>query len=109
MNAREASNYEGVGDLASAGVRLNNRTFNSLKRDIRKKKEKGMVVGGRVEGATRSTQEGVMDPRTRLLVFKMVNAGALLEVRLCSGLCCGTVWCGEKNGVMWNGVWYGTM
>ncbi|CAN0456224.1 unnamed protein product [Hapterophycus canaliculatus] len=80
MNARDASNLEGVGDLTAAGVRLGNRTFNALKRDIRKKKEKGMSSGGRVEGATRSTQEGVMDPRTRLLVFKMVNAGTLLEV-----------------------------
>lgn len=60
MNARDASNLEGVGDLTAAGVRLGNRTFNSLKRDIRKKKEKGMSAGGRVEGATRSTQEGVM-------------------------------------------------
>ena len=51
---------EGVGDLTAAGVRLGNRTFNSLKRDIRKKKEKGISAGGRVEGATRSTQEGVM-------------------------------------------------
>lgn len=51
---------EGVGDLTADGVRLGNRTFNSLKRDIRKKKEKGMSAGGRVEGATRSTQEGVM-------------------------------------------------
>lgn len=39
---------EGVGDLTAAGVRLGNRTFNSLKRDIRKKK-KGMAAGGRVE------------------------------------------------------------
>ena len=60
MNARDASNLEGVGDLTAAGVRLGNRTFNSLKRDIRKKKEKGISAGGRVEGATRSTQEGVM-------------------------------------------------
>lgn len=81
MNARDASTFEGVGDLTAAGVRLGNRTFNSLKRDIRKKKEKGMAAGERVEGATRSTQEGVMDPRTRLMVFKMVNAGTLLEVR----------------------------
>lgn len=49
MNARDASNLEGVGDLTAAGVRLGNRTFNSLKRDIRKKKEKGMAAGGRVE------------------------------------------------------------
>lgn len=80
MNARDASNFEGVGDLTAAGVRLSNRTFNSLKRDIRKKKEKGMAAGERVEGATRSTQEGVMDPRTRLLLLKMVNASTLLEV-----------------------------
>ncbi|CAM9930007.1 unnamed protein product [Ectocarpus sp. 4 AP-2014] len=80
MNARDASNLEGVGDLTAAGVRLGNRTFNSLKRDIRKKKEKGMAAGGRVEQATRSTQEGVMDPRTRLLLFKMQNNGTLLEV-----------------------------
>lgn len=68
MNARDASNLEGVGDLTAAGVRLGNRTFNSLKRDIRKKKEKGMSSGGRVEGATRSTQEGVM---VRLIMYKL--------------------------------------
>lgn len=44
-----------------------------------------MSTGERVEGATRSTQEGVMDPRTRLLVFKMVNAGTLLEVQYVRG------------------------
>lgn len=80
MNALEASGLEGVGDLPAAGVKLDNRTFNSLRRDIRKKHEKGVAKGERVEGATRSTQEGVMDPRTRLLVFKMLNAGVLLKV-----------------------------
>lgn len=81
MNARDASKLDGVGDLSTAGVRLDNRTYNSLKRDIRKKQEKGMTGGTRVEGATRSTQEGVMDTHTRLLVYKMVNAGTLAEVR----------------------------
>lgn len=80
MNARDASKLDGVGDLTAAGVRLSNRSYNSLKRDIRKKKEKGMTGGVRVEVATRSTQEGVMDEHTRLLVFKMVNAGTLAEV-----------------------------
>lgn len=47
-----------------------------------------MAAGQRVELATRSTQEGVMDPRTRLMVFKMVNAGVLLEV---SGVASGWV------------------
>lgn len=83
MNAREASNnLDGVGDLTVSGVRLSNRTYNSLKKDIRKKQEKGMVAGGRVEVATRSTQEGVMDEHTRLLILKMVNADVLSEVRV---------------------------
>lgn len=83
MNARDASKLEGAGDLTAAGVLLSNRTYNSLKRDTRKKKEKGMTGGTRVETATRATQEGVMDAHTRLLVFKMINAGLLAEV--CSG------------------------
>ncbi|CAM9288886.1 unnamed protein product, partial [Discosporangium mesarthrocarpum] len=48
--------------------------------DIRKKTLKGITATGRVEGEVRATQEGVMDPSTRMTVLKMINAGHLFEV-----------------------------
>jgi RIO kinase 1 len=83
MNALDmAGRMDHAGDLGDGDFRIPNRVFNQLKHDMKKGESfKGLAARGRVEHATRATQDGVLDPRTRLLLFKMLNKGLFSEVR----------------------------
>lgn len=83
MNALDmAGRLDHAGDLGDGDFRIPNRVFNQLKHDMKKGESfKGLAARGRVEHATRATEDGVLDPRTRLLLFKMLNKGLFSEVR----------------------------
>lgn len=87
--------FERAGDMADGDFRIPNRVFNSLKSDLKRSETfKGMAARGRIEGSTRATQEGVLDSRTRLILFKMLNKGLFQEVRDCKAAgrsCCSYV------------------
>jgi RIO kinase 3 len=81
-NAAKLSLLEGVGDLThESKIKLSNSALNSVKRKIQGQRQKGVTASGRVEAQTRATREGVLDPRTRLMLYALVNRGVLQTVQ----------------------------
>ena len=65
--------------LPSKRINLSNRVENDITRS-EKKGEKKIRTQGRDD---RATSEQVMDPRTRLILFKMLSSGFLMEIDGC--------------------------
>lgn len=61
---------------------LPNTPFQALKRDLKRTSGtvKGISTRGAMAGEERQTREGVLDPHTRQLIFKMVNKGLLTDI-----------------------------
>jgi len=69
-----------LGDALDPGIRLPSSIANSVKANDRKQS------GGRgriVDKADRATVEQALDPRTRLILFKMLNRGIFSEINGC--------------------------
>lgn len=80
MNSKSIGEMDGSGDMC--GLLLSNTVSNSLKSFAKKQKQKGVFVGGgRVSAKdNRCTAEGVLDEKTRLLLFKLIQKGIFDEV-----------------------------
>mmetsp|Transcript_34920 Transcript_34920/g.93390 ORF Transcript_34920/g.93390 Transcript_34920/m.93390 type:complete len:219 (+) Transcript_34920:335-991(+) len=79
-NAREATDrFDKMGDLVDDKVSIPNTTFNSLKKSMKRVNGvvKGVSTRGAVSNEDRATRDGVLDPVTRELVFKLINGGVL--------------------------------
>ncbi|CAL1596652.1 unnamed protein product [Knipowitschia caucasica] len=69
-----------VGDGLGMDLILSNQVFNSLKRHVDSEQRRSARVHEKKE---HSTAEQAVDPRTRLLMYKMVNAGVLENINGC--------------------------
>jgi len=68
--------------LAQPDFSIPNGVCNQLRRSLKKgsiAKGTGGVPRGGMESRARRTQEGVLDQRTRLILFKMINKGTLFR------------------------------
>eukprot|EP00753_Platysulcus_tardus_P002841 PLAT11951.1.p1 GENE.PLAT11951.1~~PLAT11951.1.p1 ORF type:complete len:718 (+),score=429.58 PLAT11951.1:119-2272(+) len=70
--------FEGSGDMSAHSI--GGRAFNSAMRSMKKATRKGMVAHARVEASERSTKEKVLDSRTEMLLFRLLDAGVLEEL-----------------------------
>ncbi|KAJ0059841.1 hypothetical protein NL108_013776 [Boleophthalmus pectinirostris] len=61
-------------------LKLSNQVFNSLKQHVHSEQRRSARVHEKKE---HSTAEQAVDPRTRLLMYKMVNAGVLENINGC--------------------------
>lgn len=73
QNSANLSALEGMGDLDTAGYLIDNTIANSLRSYTQKSKRKGISTSGRVGRDIRTTSEGVLDTRTRLMLYKMMQ------------------------------------
>ena len=73
LNSKYLEDMDGSGDMC--GLLISNSVSNKLKSFSQKKRQKGVYVGGgRVSAKdSRSTSESVLDERTRLLLFKLMQ------------------------------------
>uniref|UniRef100_UPI003AABA598 serine/threonine-protein kinase RIO3 isoform X2 n=1 Tax=Centroberyx gerrardi TaxID=166262 RepID=UPI003AABA598 len=71
-----------VGDGLGMDLKLSNQVFNSLKRHCQNEQRRSARLHEKKE---HSTAEQAVDPRTRLLMYKMVNAGVLENINGCIG------------------------
>ncbi|KAM4606372.1 serine/threonine-protein kinase RIO3 [Polymixia lowei] len=69
-----------VGDGLGMDLRLSNQVFNSLKQHCYSEQRRSARLHEKKE---HSTAEQAVDPRTRLLMYKMVNAGTLDSINGC--------------------------
>ncbi|XP_038161659.1 serine/threonine-protein kinase RIO3 [Cyprinodon tularosa] len=69
-----------VGDGLGMDLKLSNQVFNSLKRHCYSEQRRSARLHEKKE---HSTAEQAVDPRTRLLMYKMVNAGVLENINGC--------------------------
>ncbi|XP_053715111.1 serine/threonine-protein kinase RIO3 [Synchiropus splendidus] len=69
-----------VGDGLGMDLKLSNQVFNSLKRHCQSEERRSARLHDKKE---HSTAEQAVDPRTRLLMYKMVNAGVLDNINGC--------------------------
>ncbi|XP_057680778.1 serine/threonine-protein kinase RIO3 [Corythoichthys intestinalis] len=69
-----------VGDGLGMDLKLSNRVFNSLKQHCVSEQRRSARLHEKKE---HSTAEQAVDPRTRLLMYKMVNAGTLESINGC--------------------------
>lgn len=71
-----------MGDLRGQDVRLPNTAYNSLRRSVRRSEGvvKGVYVKGKLSQEAQATREGVLDPRTRRILWKLINKQALEAV-----------------------------
>ena len=77
-NAISLTEIDGVGDLDYAGLMVGNSVANDLKMHRQKQHKKGLSTSGRVPvQALAKTTEGVLDPSTRMVVFKLLQGGRL--------------------------------
>ena len=67
----------------SSNTRISQAASNELGRTERKAAAQGPSRGGGLPRASRATTEHVLDPRTRLLLFKLLNAGTLGAIHGC--------------------------
>ena len=67
----------------SSSTRLSQAASNELGRTERKAATAGPSRGGGLSRDSRATTEHVLDPRTRLLLFKLLNAGTLGAIHGC--------------------------
>uniref|UniRef100_A0A665VH96 Serine/threonine-protein kinase RIO3 n=1 Tax=Echeneis naucrates TaxID=173247 RepID=A0A665VH96_ECHNA len=69
-----------VGDGLGMDLKLSNQVFNSLKQHCSSEQRRSARLHEKKE---HSTAEQAVDPRTRLLMYKMVNAGVLENINGC--------------------------
>uniref|UniRef100_H3C7K7 Serine/threonine-protein kinase RIO3 n=2 Tax=Tetraodon nigroviridis TaxID=99883 RepID=H3C7K7_TETNG len=69
-----------VGDGLGMDLKLSNQVFNSLKQHCYSEQRRSARLHEKKE---HSTAEQAVDPRTRLLMFKLVNAGVLEKINGC--------------------------
>lgn len=69
-----------VGDGLSMDLKLSNQVFNSLKQHCYSEQRRSAKLHEKKE---HSTAEQAVDPRTRLLMYKLVNAGVLENINGC--------------------------
>ncbi|KAM4533321.1 serine/threonine-protein kinase RIO3 [Odontesthes bonariensis] len=69
-----------VGDGLGMDLKLSNQVFNSLKQHCYSEQRRSARLHEKKE---HSTAEQAVDPRTRLLMYKMVNAGVLENINGC--------------------------
>ncbi|KAM9775411.1 serine/threonine-protein kinase RIO3 [Syngnathus typhle] len=69
-----------VGDGLGMDLKLSNQVFNSLKQHCVSEQRRSAKLHEKKE---HSTAEQAVDPRTRLLMYKMVNAGVLESINGC--------------------------
>ncbi|XP_054479025.1 serine/threonine-protein kinase RIO3 [Anoplopoma fimbria] len=69
-----------VGDGLGMDLKLSNQVFNSLKQHCYSEQKRSARLHDKKE---HSTAEQAVDPRTRLLMYKMVNAGVLENINGC--------------------------
>lgn len=81
MNAANLERMESkmmkVGNLVESGTRLPAKVYNSLKSDVGKLQSRGIR---HKEKSDHATTEQVLDPRTRVLLFKLLNSGMLRSI-----------------------------
>jgi len=79
-NARSASDHlTGMGDLMGDDMRLPNTAYNALRSSMKKTSGvvKGVYVKGKLASEDIATREGVLDPRTRKILWKLINKQAI--------------------------------
>lgn len=69
-----------VGDGLGMDLKLSNHVFNSLKQHVYSEQRRSARLHEKKE---HSTAEQAVDPRTRLLMYKMVNSGVLENINGC--------------------------
>ncbi|XP_061820998.1 serine/threonine-protein kinase RIO3 [Nerophis lumbriciformis] len=69
-----------VGDGLGMDLKLSNQVYNSLKQHCHNEQKRSARLHEKKE---HSTAEQAVDPRTRLLMYKMVNAGVLDNINGC--------------------------
>lgn len=69
-----------VGDGLGMDLKLSNHVFNSLKQHVYNEQKRSARVHEKKE---HSTAEMAVDPRTRLMMYKMVNSGVLESINGC--------------------------
>ncbi|XP_029001978.1 serine/threonine-protein kinase RIO3 [Betta splendens] len=69
-----------VGDGVGMDLKLSNQVFNSLKQHCHSEQRRSAKLHEKKE---HSTAEQAVDPRTRLLMYKMVNSGVLENINGC--------------------------
>ncbi|CCW59547.1 unnamed protein product [Phytomonas sp. EM1] len=75
--------YEGHGGGASGGAKANQRVLNELRDMTISSRFASSQSPKNVDRSERATVENVMDPRTRLILYKLVNTGILFEINGC--------------------------
>lgn len=76
--------YEGhAGEMGGGGARMNQRVLNELREMTMSNRFATHGDSKKVDRSERATVESVMDPRTRLILYKLVNSGILREINGC--------------------------
>ncbi|KEG09307.1 RIO kinase 1 [Trypanosoma grayi] len=68
---------------AGGASRANQRVLNDLREMTMSNRLTSMQTSKEVDRSERATVENVMDPRTRLILYKLVNSGQLKEINGC--------------------------
>ncbi|ORC90077.1 RIO kinase 1 [Trypanosoma theileri] len=76
----DVSAFSGGGGGAS---KVNQRVLNDLREMTMSNRLTSMQSSHEVDRSERATVENVMDPRTRLILYKLVNSGQLREINGC--------------------------
>ncbi|KAG5498903.1 hypothetical protein GH5_03590 [Leishmania sp. Ghana 2012 LV757] len=82
---RIADYYDGHngGGGASGGAQSNQRVLNELREMTMSSRFAQHAASKDVDRSERATVENVLDPRTRLILYKLVNSGILSEINGC--------------------------
>lgn len=75
--------HAGEGGGSSGGARMNQRVLNELREMTMGCRFMNSQAPKNVDRSERATVENVMDPRTRLILYKLVNSGILKEINGC--------------------------
>ncbi|KPI84682.1 hypothetical protein ABL78_6276 [Leptomonas seymouri] len=77
--------YDGhsAGGGASGGAQSNQRVLNELREMTMSSRFVQNAASKNVDRSERATVENVLDPRTRLILYKLVNSGVLSEINGC--------------------------
>lgn len=99
-NARnlERTLGESSGDLTDSRIRLNQSAISSLQRHQAKQKVKGNQSYGRVAKEDIATVQGVLDIRTRIILFKILASGRLMAIH-------GSIRTGKEADVFYGERW----
>ncbi|CAJ1990494.1 RIO1 family [Leishmania donovani] len=73
----------GSGGGASGGAQSNQRVLNELRDMTMSSRFAQNAASKNVDRSERATVENVLDPRTRLILYKLVNSGILSEINGC--------------------------